>query len=148
MVSHRYFATAALLIALPLFAFPLVSPPPEPEPQVNVYAHELPEEFDGQNVDGTTYHYANLSAPAQEFFDRVTQGSVQASVDTVPDPFEDPPDTSRRDTFVVRDGQYYDVRIHRYQPSPSGTAVIARLGSFAGSVVFGLGGAYVLFDGE
>ncbi|MFC7192420.1 hypothetical protein [Halocatena marina] len=169
-MNHRHFLSSVLVIALVLFAFPIVSPVPAQDPAVEVLrdpnASSQPYPF----TNGTV-QYQNLSPDAQQWFDDLPQSEESFKAETIP--IDSPPepwasfvpngsetnvqpaneqidevsDVRRRfwsiRTYVQveKDDRYHLVILARISPHPPQQAVALRLGSLVGSIgLFGLAG--------
>lgn len=74
-MNRRRFALIALVIAVGLYAGPLVSPVPDYGPHLRVTVQDEPitfqsEEGEARLRNATTMDYRNLSTSAQRLFDR------------------------------------------------------------------------------
>ncbi|RRJ31459.1 hypothetical protein [Halocatena pleomorpha] len=155
-MNRRHRAVIAVLIAVPLFVTPLVSPVPNYDAHIEMGVHQEPvnqsaSETGQQQVgDAPTVRYQNLSAPGQRLFDSgyndtVWSGILMEDAPTVPlDEAPEPwatlvPTRSKGATtvYVHRDGHYYETVLHRFTPKPSLPAFGLRLGSLLGAIGFG-----------
>ncbi len=151
-MNRRWLTVIALLIALPLFAAPLVSPIPDQEPHLSVTSEDSGTE-PIQYLE-TSVQYQNLSNPAQRILDKSFQDSTTVSVplDEVPEPWASlAPDKRRGEaTYLqaVRNGRYYEVRIERFLPQPPLPAVVLRLGPLAVAIALGDLAGYFFLTAE
>ncbi|MFC7192044.1 hypothetical protein ACFQL7_21055, partial [Halocatena marina] len=73
-MNRRYLAVIAVLIAVPLFAGPLVSPVPDYGPHIEISADKVNFSSEEEKEEGirneTTIDYQNLSNSGQQLFDK------------------------------------------------------------------------------
>lgn len=158
-MNRRNFLSSVLVLALVLFAFPLVSPVPAQEPAVEVVRN--PNSSDQPYpVTNETVAYGNLSPAAQQWFDELprserTQAAMVVPTASPPEPWasfvpnnsetnarstNEPIDEQRRIWSVVtyaqveKDDRYHLVALTRIEPRPPQQAVALRLGSLVGSI--------------
>lgn len=148
--SRRTLAALALLVALPLVAGPLASPPPQPTAVVHIGAHRVPADL-GPNPElgGPLYEYGSLSPAAQTTFDAaLTAGGTDRAPAAVPEVFgvvSDPGNHSG--VYVERGGTYY--RVNGFVSEPVPTAALAlRLGALGAGLLLALGAAFALVASE
>jgi hypothetical protein len=154
-MNRRRFANLVLLIAMALFAVPLVSPVPIQEPKLAVDASDNPSKhpYNFTNETVKTVYYDSLSPAAQQWFDTApSMETIQPEnivpLDSPPEPWVTfAPDTAtsvdKAFTYVrvVKNDRYYMVTLTRIIPKPPQQAVMLRLGPLVGSIVlFGLAG--------
>jgi hypothetical protein len=164
-VNHRHFLGGVLVLALVLFAFPLISPVPAQEPAVEVF-QDANSSATPYPIANETVAYESLSPAARQWFDELPQGkgSYAAKVvpiDTPPAPWSsfvsngiEPSNAAteqidRRQRVwsfltyvqVEKNGRYHLVVLMRIEPRPPLQAIGLRLGSLVGSIgLFGLAG--------
>ena len=152
-MNRRMLAVIAMLVAVPLFVAPLVSPIPNPETSVVVnIGPPQPDPVPAEYVGKTTYRYQNLSAAAQEFFDtQVSSDSRELIAPTaVPAPWVPPGNgtaaaIANNSGQVLKKGQYYPMYIGTYTPQPPFVAAALRFGALGGAIGLGtLAGYFVL----
>jgi hypothetical protein len=153
-MNRRRLASLALLLAVALFAFPLVSPVPAQEPKLAVDADDNPSE-QPYNYTNETVYYDRLSPAAQQWFDaapsteRIQPENI-VPLDSPPEPWATfVPNNTTATSFleartfvqVVKNDRYYHVTLFRITPKPPQQAVMMRLGPLVVSIVlFGLAG--------
>ncbi len=152
-----------LVLALVLYALPLVSPVPAQDPAVEV-VRDPNSSNQSYPVTNETVAYENLSPNAQQWFDKLPQSERSSAAKVVP--INSPPepwasfvpngsetnarpangqideqiDETRRIwsvlTYVqvVKDDRYHFVVLARIEPRPPQQAVALRLGSLVGSI--------------
>lgn len=146
-MHRRQLAVIALLVALPLFVFPVVSPPPEPEPRLSAHVTEI-----GSGVsedEFTVYNYTNLSTPARDLFDEANGVSTYVAVPAsdAPDRFLAIADNEHSSSaLVVREGRYFSLDLDVEHPDPSAGALLSRAVPFVLAVVLGCAGGYALVN--
>jgi hypothetical protein len=156
-MNRRHLAVIAMLIAVPLFGAPLVSPVPTYDAHLEVGVYNEPTTWPTEQAkekelrNTTTLRYRNLSAPAQRLFDRAyKQPGEEISVRLAEAPETWGalvPEKSRYLDFVYvyKDGHYYSVQLSQYTPGPSFLAFMLRLGPLLGAIGLGtLAGYFVL----
>lgn len=146
-MNRRVLAFIVLLIAVPLFAAPLVAPIPNPEPLVTVSigpAEPDPVPAEYGHVSQTTYRYQNLSAAAQHFFDtqNASDDETHLPPETVPAPWASRVNATASaiattDGQVVKDGQYYPMYVGMVTPQPPLSAVMPRFGALIAAIGLG-----------
>lgn len=158
-MNRRRLAVIALVIAVPLFGTPLVSPVPDYGPHLRVIVNDDPTTFpteqakENQLRNTTTMDYQNLSAHAQRLFERgytTEQFADEPAVrlDEVPESWTtlvpNESDTGRF-IYIYKDDEYYYTGFQQFTPGPSLQAFILRLGPLIGAIGFGtLAGYFVL----
>lgn len=158
-MNRRHLLGGVLVLALVLFAFPLVSPVPAQDPAVEV-VRDPNSSNQSYPVTNETVAYENLSPDAQQWFDELPQSERSSAAKVVP--IDSPPepwasfvsngsetnarpangqiDEQRRIwsvvTYVqvVKDDRYHFVVLTRIEPRPPQQAVALRLGSLVGSI--------------
>lgn len=158
-MNRRRFALIALVIAVGLYAGPLVSPVPDYGPHLRVTVQEDPMTFQTEEAketqlrNTTTMRYRNLSGHAQRLFDRGYKQERYSDEPTVrldeaPESWTTLIPKERYDSvsvYVHKDGQYYYMGLSRFTPGPSFGAFMLRLGPLLGAVGLGtLAGFFVL----
>ncbi|UPM44973.1 hypothetical protein [Halocatena salina] len=150
-----------VILALVLFAFPLVSPVPTQDPAVEVL-RDPNSTAEPQPAINETIQYQNLSSDAQQWFEELPQSEQSYAaevfpVDGPPEPWASfvPNGSEANEQFnetrrlwsvltytqVEKDGRYHRVILWRIEPRPPQQAVALRLGSLIGSIgLFGLAG--------
>ncbi|UPM44779.1 hypothetical protein [Halocatena salina] len=155
-MNRRHRAVIAVLIAVPLFGAPLVSPVPNYDAHIEMGVHQEPvnqsaiETEKKQVGDVPTVHYQNLSVPAQRLFESgynatwngiLIENGPTVPLDEAPEPWATLiPTRSKGDAttvYVHKDGHYYETKLHRFTPKPSLQAFGLRLGSLLGAIGFG-----------
>lgn len=159
-MNRRHRAIMALVIALPLFAGPLVSPVPNYDAHLQMDTKSMNastmEENEKRWGNITTVRYQNLSTPAQRFFDRVNKhnGSddIMLPLTEVPKPWSTfvpkSGDYDRDIVYVHKDDQYYLMDIRRLTPGPSLQAFMLRLGPLLGAIGLGTLAGYFTLTAE
>lgn len=165
-MNRRRLIGGVVILALMLYALPLVSPVPAQEPAVEVL-RDPNGSTQSYAIANETVQYENLSPAAQQWFDELPQSERRQAATVVP--IDSPPEpwasfvlngseTSNPEASeqlnetqrirsvltyiqVVKDDQYHLVIFTRIEPRPSQQAVALRLGSLVGSIgLFGLAG--------
>jgi hypothetical protein len=154
-MNRRYLAVIALLVALGLFAAPLVSPIPNQEPHVRVdLSKSKPDSFEDVKP---TYRYQNLSDSAQHFFDTQvsTDDEPPIPLADVPAPWAPSDNVTARaiadaenDLQVVKHGRYYAMYLVWTVPQPPLTAVVPRFGALMAAIGLGTLAGYVALTAE
>jgi hypothetical protein len=169
-MNRRHLAVVALIIAVPLFAAPLVSPVPDYGPHLQVATNNEPVTFETEkrkeNVlqNETTMRYQNLSASAKRFFDTSVkyysdvafekEGPTSFPLAEAPEPWATlaPADQGKGpDTtfvYVVKNGQYYSVVLFRFTPGPSLQELMLRLGPLLAAIGLGTVASYLFLTAE
>lgn len=158
-MNRRQLIGGVFVLALVLYAFPLVSSVPAQKPAVEVLRNP---NGSGQPYPATneTVAYENLSSDAQRWFDELPKSErAQAAeifpIDSPPEPWAsfvpNGSETNARSvngqineqrrmwsviTYaqVEKDGRYHLVVLTRIEPRPPQQAVVLRLGSLVGSI--------------
>lgn len=144
MPSTRTYAVVALALALPLLAWPLASPPPNPpDPLTHDAGHVAPA--DSFPVDDLDYRFEELSDHGQA----VVEATIERP-DGVREPYEVAPGEGVPEFdygddagpyYVLYDGAVYRFHVGQSYVGPSGPAVVSRLASLLASfVLFGVAG--------
>lgn len=154
-MTRQQLAIIALLVAVPLFVIPLVSPIPDQEPHL-----KMTREGNGQlnpiQYLEQTVRYQTLSSPAQHLFATLFQdsGTTTVPLDEVPKPWarlapdDQEPGGSPTYLQVVKNGRYYEVRLERFLPQPPLPAVVLRLGPLVAAIAVGNLAGYFLLTAE
>ncbi|MFC6964058.1 hypothetical protein [Halocatena marina] len=156
-MNRRYLAVIAVLIAVPLFAGPLVSPVPDYGPHIEISADKVNFSSEEEKEEGirneTTIDYQNLSNSGQQLFDKADKrgwsSDTMVRFDEAPKSwttnFSQGFKAETNVIYVHKNGQYYHVNLHRFIPSPSFKAFMLRLGPLLGAIGLGtLAGYFVL----
>lgn len=158
-MNRQYLLGGLVVLALVLFAVPLVSPVPAQEPAAEVLRD--PNSSDQPYpVTNETVAYENLSSDAQRWFDELPQSEESYAAEIVPidsppepwasfvpngsemnaSPGNDQIDQQRRFwslfTYaqVEKDDRYHLVALKRIEPRPPQQAVALRLGALVSSI--------------
>ena len=169
-MNRRHLAVIALVIAVPLFAAPLVSPVPDYGPHLQVATNDEPVNFPTEKVkesrlrNVTTLHYQQLSPSAQHVFN--TSVNYDAAVmfaksaptsfplDEAPEPWTTLASANqsggleRSLVFVSKHGRYYAVRLIQFTPGPSFQAFMLRLGPLLAAIGLGTLAIYFVLTAE
>jgi hypothetical protein len=144
---RRRLALLALVVSLPLVAFPLVSPPPD---RTDTLSHELrpyegPDDLD--RVEGIpTYNYSDLSERGQALFDQArTDGDAVVDAGTGAPEF----DYETANSVLVRyDGENYQLVVRYNNRGPALEAFLLRFGSLLAGIVLAAAGGYVRLNAD
>lgn len=158
-MNRRHLAVVAMVIAVPLFAGPLVSPVPDYDAhlEMNVYGPEnfsSSEEKADQLRNKTTVRYRNLSSPAQRLFERGNKhpgGEISVRLDEAPEMWATLVSEKSRFAklvYVHKDGQYYPVQLSQFTPGPSFLAFMLRVGPLIGAIGLGTVASYLFLTAE
>lgn len=145
-------AALALLLAVPLFAFPLVTATPDPPDQFHVDTHPYPDAR-GEPEAEYTVAYENLTAQERRLYDAaVTGDEAHVPLSEAPDRFTDrvnagPRGQGSETLYVNESGEYASLHFHVTDPTPT-MAILARFGSLASAIVLAGAGSYVLLHAE
>jgi hypothetical protein len=156
-MNRRHLAVIAVVIAVGLFAAPLVSPVPDYGPHLEVDVYDKPVKFSTTEEkkdrlrNETTMRYRNLSAPAQRLFEKAYKHpgeEISVRLDEAPETWATlVPEKSRyaKLVYVHKDGHYYSMQLSQFTPGPSFLAFMLRLGPLLGAIGLGtLAGYFVL----
>jgi hypothetical protein len=158
-MNRRHLAVIAVVIAVGLFAAPLISPVPDYDAHLEVSVIDDPVNFSADNLDEierrdvTKMRYQTLTAPAQRLFERAYKAEGYFNGPTVPR--DEAPeswvtlvpkgDHAMASVYVRKDGHYYRTRLSFVTPAPSLQAFMLRLGPLLGAIGLGtLAGYFVL----
>jgi hypothetical protein len=166
-MNRRHLAIIALIIAVPLFAAPLVSPVPDYGPPLEVLPGNEPLNFTNETVKEkrlksvTTVQYQTLSPAARHVFDAAytntdTMDTTDYTVrlDKAPEPWFMLAPTNQDvgldfgHLIIVKHGQYYSVPLSRFTPGPSLQEVMLRLGPLLGAIGLGTVADYLFLTAE
>jgi hypothetical protein len=156
-MNRRHLAAIAMIIAVPLFAGPLVSPVPTYDAHLEVDVHgplnfSTAEEKEARLRNETTVRYRTLSAPKQRLFERGTKqtdGEISVRLAEAPETWATlVPEQNRYSwtvVYVQKGGHYYSIRLSQFTPGPSFLAFMLRLGPLLAAIGLGtLAGYFVL----
>lgn len=159
-MNRRRLAVIVVLIAVGLFAAPLVSLVPDYGPHLEMdgdgksVKFSSSEEKENRLKSATTLHYRNLSSPAQRLFEKGNRHpgeEFRVRLDEAPKTWVTlVPERSRFATivYVHKDGQYYSIRLSQITPGPSFGAFMLRLGPLLGAIGLGTLAGFLVLSAE
>jgi len=149
---NRYLiGVLAVLVALPLFAFPLVSPVSQGSQQLRLDTDPFGSEINSSEYEPRV-NYSSLSTDAQELFDRARNsdsGGVRVDAESAPTQWRERAENQTVRALLVYgtdDGGNYMTYTDLYTPGPDGADVLTRLGSLVASILIGISGAYLIYQ--
>lgn len=162
-MNRRHLAVIAVVIAVGLFAAPLVSPVPNYDAHlkvvsgddpVDISTNEMEEKANGRGI--ASVRYENLSTSVQRLFDRAYKNDGYSDEPAVP--MDEAPESwvtlvpngehAAASVYVRKDGQYYRTGLSRVTPAPSLQAFMLRLGPLLGAIGLGTIAGYLFLTAE
>lgn len=139
----------AVLLGVGLFAYPLVSPIPEPGEELELMVQPAP---DDRNHTADR-EYRHLSADARAFFDSAApNGTATRPIGDAPDPWAAQANESERGSasadVVAKDGRLYLVFPIRRAAALHPFEILSRFGSLAAGICLVTYVGYRRFAGE